>query len=61
MTIWGGHRPKGQGHLEAGMVIHVLADVVEIVVLAASADALLRVDGALEAVEIARRVHLHAA
>ena len=43
-------------HLEEGVVVGVLADVVEVVVLAARADALLGVGGALELRERALRV-----
>mmetsp|Transcript_30269 Transcript_30269/g.72793 ORF Transcript_30269/g.72793 Transcript_30269/m.72793 type:complete len:231 (+) Transcript_30269:2460-3152(+) len=43
-------------HLEKRVVIHILANVVEVVVLATSADALLRVGGALEGSERALRV-----
>ena len=40
-------RPIAQ-HLEKRVVINVFADIVEIIVFAASADALLRVDGTLQ-------------
>ena len=40
-------RPVAQ-HLEEGVVINILADVVEIIVFAARADALLRVDGTIQ-------------
>jgi hypothetical protein len=50
-------RPRAE-HFEERVVVRVLADVVEIVVLAAGADALLRVHDALHADERRRRVEL---
>mmetsp|Transcript_79385 Transcript_79385/g.230479 ORF Transcript_79385/g.230479 Transcript_79385/m.230479 type:complete len:459 (-) Transcript_79385:73-1449(-) len=45
-------------HLKEGVVVHVLADVLQVVVLAARTDALLRVGGALELREGVGRVDL---
>ncbi len=45
-------------HLEEGVVVGVLADIVEVVVLAAGADALLRVDGAAVGARAGAQEHI---
>ena len=44
-------------HLKEGVVVHILADVIEVVVLAACTDALLAVDGALQLAKLAVGIH----